>query len=211
MQRLPKNHVFNACLVFSFGGLVVLERWKQEKNIQWEECVFLWACVSERKTMRIHVHGCAYTENLPTLILLYKLIQGNKKKRVKNHWWKTECRITRRMSCNSFCTALKEKQNKTMFYFKISVSFVLSYRGRGHRLARVQCTLYENVNTQNFFFGILGTVVLCFFFFCVFCVNCVHRLSLSEQAFHRVEYKYLPRIRFHILSESPTLSLFFYV
>lgn len=75
MQRLPK--IFNACFVFCCREFVLLKCWKQ--NVQWEECVFLRACLSERNTMRIHVYGCAYTENLPTLILLYKLTQGNKK------------------------------------------------------------------------------------------------------------------------------------
>lgn len=103
------------CFVFSRRDLVLLECWKQ--NIQWEECVFLWACVSERKRMMMYVYGCAYTENLPTLILLCKLIQGNKKsEESQSVRWNTECRITRWMSHNLFCTALEEKK-------KISLCF----------------------------------------------------------------------------------------
>lgn len=102
--------------------------------------------------MRIYVHGCAYTENLPTLILLYKFIQ-KETKRAKSHSQSDgKLNVVSLDECHAtyFALHLRRKKKIKLFILKFHFSFVLSYRGRGRRLARVQCTLYENVNTQNF-------------------------------------------------------------
>lgn len=93
--------------------------------------------------MRIYVHGCAYTENLPTLILLYKLIQGNKKKRVKNHSRSDgilnvvspdECHAT------YFALHLRREENRFFFPLQFSASFVLFLQMR--TTTTRPCTVY---------------------------------------------------------------------
>lgn len=168
----------------------------RRKNIQWEECV----CFCERVWVKDNEDLCPWLclhGNLPTLILLYKLIQGKKKKKSEESqsvWWNPECRISRRMSRNLFCTALKEKKKKKFlsflfFNFQLPLCFPAEEEDGDSPVYSVHCI---RMWTHSYFLRIFRNS--CAVFLRWMCASSVAAgTSISSQ----VERKFISRIRLH--------------